>query len=364
MFLLLNFNTRTMNHIHRFIHILLLISLFALAACANQEQAATDFTFGGNIQEGRFSLSDTLRLNIASKSGVAIEGIALRSSRHNAQYNAPSGNLDIALSAFKLGRHDLTIDIQYEGKSISLTKDITIMSSVLPKVYTFEIVNAYPHPINAFTQGLEFDGDTLYESTGQYGESRLKRMDYKTGQVMNEVALARNFFGEGLTIVDDRVLQLTYREGTGFIYDKTSLNRIGTFAYPQSKEGWGLCHNDEFVYLSDGTERIWRLDPGTLEVVDYIEVYHNKGKVVGINELEWVDGKIYANRWQLNGVAIINPDNGAVEGVIDFSPLKDRVLQHPGLDVLNGLAWHPIKETLFVTGKRWNTLFEVTITEK
>ncbi len=175
--------------------------------------------------------------------------------------------------------------------------------------------------------------------------------------------MPRQFFTEGLTVLNDKIYQLTWQAGIGFVYDVDTFEKTGSFKYGASKEGWGICNDGSMLYKSDGSEKIWLLDPETLTEKSHIEAYHNKGKVVELNELEWVNGKIYANRWQKNGVAIINPKNGAVEGVIDFSPLHKKVKQHPKLDVINGLAYNPDTQTLFVTGKRWDKLFEVKIVE-
>ena len=157
---------------------------------------------------------------------------------------------------------------------------------------------------------------------------------------------------------------MTWKKGTGFVYDVNSFDKINSFKYGNSKEGWGLCNNENTIYKSDGTEKIWLLNPESLVEESFIQVYTNKGKIVGINEMEWIDGKIYANRWQKDGVAIINPKNGAVTGVINFSPLKKLVTQHEKLDVLNGIAYNSKTNTIFVTGKHWDKLFEIVIIEK
>ena len=164
--------------------------------------------------------------------------------------------------------------------------------------------------------------------------------------------------------MNDNIYQLTWQRGVGFVYDVNTFERISSFKYGQSKEGWGLCNDDTMIYKSDGTEHIWILDPETLVEKEYIQAFTNKGKIVGLNELEWIDGKIYANRYQKNGVAIINPKNGAIEGVIDFSSLIKKVKQHAQLDVLNGIAYNPETKTIFVTGKNWDKLFEVQIDQK
>ena len=171
------------------------------------------------------------------------------------------------------------------------------------------------------------------------------------------------YFGEGLTVLNDKIYQLTWKNKIGFIYD-LELNNIGTFNYVNSKEGWGLCNDGNYIYKSDGTSKIWRLDPNTLEEIDFIDVMTDKSRIKNINELEYIDGKIYANTYQQNRdvVIVINPSNGVVENVIDFSGLRDKVLQTPELDVMNGIAYN--KGKLFVTGKNWDKVFEVKVYSK
>ena len=190
------------------------------------------------------------------------------------------------------------------------------------------------------------------------GLSILGTLTYNS-QLKDRIARLRVNFPE----INDKIYQLTWKQGTGFIYDLKSFSKLNSFKYGNSKEGWGLCNDSNNIYKSDGTEKIWRLDPETLIEQDYIQVYTNKGKIRELNEMEWINGKIYVNRYQKDGVAIINPKNGAVIGVVDFSPLKKLVTQHEGLDVLNGIAYNPKTKTIFVTGKRWDKLFEVEIIE-
>src|SRR5690606_594729 len=176
--------------------------------------------------------------------------------------------------------------------------------------------------------------------------------------------LDRSYFGEGLTILNQKIYQLTWRAKKGFIYDLETLDYTGSFAYNQSKEGWGLCNDGQKIYKSDGTEKIWTLNSETLAEEDYIEIYTNTSRIKSVNELEWVGGKIFANVYQQNAIAIINPKTGAVEGVINLKGLQEKVSQHPGLDVLNGIAYKGEKNKLFITGKNWDKLFEIEYIEK
>ncbi|MDC0389919.1 glutaminyl-peptide cyclotransferase, partial [Flavobacteriaceae bacterium] len=209
------------------------------------------------------------------------------------------------------------------------------------------------------------DDFNLYESTGQYGFSSLIKIDYKKGEVLNKLFLDKSYFGEGLTIINDKLYQLTWKQKIGFVYKKDNFELIKSFDYEKSIEGWGLCNDGEFIYKSDGTNKIWTLDIKNLKEISHINVVTNNKIISKINELEWFDGKIYANTYQFNKEVglIIDPKSGAVEGVIDFSGLKDRVKQHPKLDVQNGIAYHLGRKTFFVTGKNWNKLFEIKIFE-
>lgn len=270
----------------------------------------------------------------------------------------------VDLSEFKLGNHDLKVNLKINGEKVEISKSIKLLSSIPPKLYTYEIVNIYPHDISAYTQGLEFHGDTLYESTGQRGESSLRKVDYKTGEVLSKIELDQFYFGEGLTILNNKIYQLTWQSQEGLIYDLQTMELLNKFAYTDSKEGWGLCNNGKKLFKSDGTDKIWTLNSETLEEEEYIQPTTNKIILNQLNELEWVEGKIYANTYQKDGVVIINPDHGGVEGVIDFRGLRDKVKQHSKLDVLNGIAYHKASKRLFVTGKNWDKLFEVKILEK
>ena len=232
------------------------------------------------------------------------------------------------------------------------------------QVYSYEIVNTFPHDKKAFTQGLEFHNDTLYETTGKKGRSSLRKIDYKSGEILQQVNLENTFFGEGLTILNDKIYHLTWQSGTGFVYNLSDLKKVDSFKYGSSKEGWGLCNDGKKLFKSDGTEKIWFLNPETLVEEGYIQTVTNKSVFNKANELEYVDGKIYANVWQKESMMIINATSGAIEGVINFGGLKDKVTKHDQLDVLNGVAYHPGRKTFFVTGKNWDKLFEVTLVKK
>ena len=336
---------------------IIFLSGLLISCGSNSGQKKSDFSIITNAEKGNISNNETLKISLENKKNHSIDSVSFT-------LEGISINESNALKDFKLGKQTIEAVVYFNDKKQTTTSAITVLNSDLPKVYTFKIINEYPHDITSYTQGIEFFNDTLYESTGQYKESKLRKVDYKTGAIIKNFDLANEYFGEGLTILNNKVYQLTWQKGTGFVYDVNTFEKLSSFKYGNSKEGWGLCNNNQTIYKSDGTEKIWLLNPETLVEESYIQVYTNKGKIVGINEMEWIDGKIYANRYQKNGVAIINPKNGAVIGVIDFTSLKKKVTQHKGLDVLNGIAYNPKTKTIFVTGKRWDKLFEVEIVEK
>lgn len=336
---------------------IIFLGIFFIGCGSNSGNKKSDFRIETNASKGSIAINQTLELSLENKKNHTIDSVVytLEGKRIDAKSD---------LSDFKLGKHLIEATVYFSGEKQTAKTPIEILNDAAPKIYSYEIINEYPHDITSYTQGLEFYNDTLYESTGQYKESKLRQVDYKTGKVLKNIDLPDAFFGEGLTILNNKIYQLTWRAGRGFVYDLHSFKKLKSFEYGQSKEGWGLCNDDKVIYKSDGSEDIWILDPETLAEKSHIQVYTNKGKIVEINELEWINGMIYANRYQKNGVAIINPKNGAVTGVIDFTPLRSKVTQHPDLDVLNGIAYNPKTKTIFVTGKDWDKLFEVKIVEK
>ena len=265
-----------------------------------------------------------------------------------------------------LGEYNIRVELKKGDKIFKKNIIYTLLSHKPPKLYKYEIVNIYPHDIEAYTQGLEFDGEDLYESTGLNGKSTLRKVNYKTGEIIENKKLDDAFFGEGITLINDKIIQLTWKSLKGFVYRKTNLEMIKSFPYFDSKEGWGLCNDGDKLYKSDGSENIWILNPNDFKEESRIQVVTNKSALRKINELEWVSGKIYANTYQFQKdvVVIINPVTGSVDGVIDFSGLKKKVKQHTKLNVLNGIAYHKKRKTFFVTGKNWNKMFEVKILSK
>lgn len=230
---------------------------------------------------------------------------------------------------------------------------------VAPQMVDIEVVKSFDHQQSAYTQGLQFEDGVMWEGTGEYGSSRLQYTDMATGRVTVVATLPDNHFGEGITLLGDRVYQLTWQNGIMYIYDRKTLKKVDTKRY--KGEGWGLTTDGQWLYMSDGTPDIRVLDPVTLEVKRRISVVCNGASLPYLNELEWIDGKIWANVYTLNQIVIINPENGIVEKVVNLEGLLPESEYTPTTDVLNGIAYDKESGRIFVTGKNWSKLFEIRL---
>lgn len=228
--------------------------------------------------------------------------------------------------------------------------------------YGYRIVNTYPHDRAAFTQGLIFKGGMLWESTGQYGASSLRKVELKTGRVLKSVPVSREYFAEGMTVFRDKVYQLTWQNNKGFIYKPGDFARTGEFKY--TGEGWGLTHDSDSLIMSDGTNQIRFLDPDTFAVRRTVSVFEDGAPLKELNELEFVRGEIYANVWQTDRVVRIDPRDGRLLGTIDLTGLLPEADRDADTDVLNGIAYDEATDRLFVTGKLWSKLYEIRLVKK
>ncbi|HUV52945.1 MAG TPA: glutaminyl-peptide cyclotransferase [Dehalococcoidia bacterium] len=225
--------------------------------------------------------------------------------------------------------------------------------------YTYEVINTYPHDRNAFTQGLVYEDDVLYEGTGLKGRSSLREVELETGKVLQKLDLVAQYFGEGITIWGDEIIQLTWQSHVGFVYDKDSFELLHEFSYPT--EGWGITHDSKRLIMSDGTSTLHFLDPETLEEIGSVQVYDSNGPLVRLNELEYINGEVYANIWQTDRIVRIEPETGRVTGWIDLTGLLSAEDLSQPVDVLNGIAYDAEHDRLFVTGKLWPKLFEIRL---
>ena len=228
-----------------------------------------------------------------------------------------------------------------------------------PTSWRYKIVNSFAHDREAFTQGLVFEDGILFEGTGLPRRSQLRKVELQTGNVLQVHKLQDEFFGEGVTIYKDRIIQLTYQSHVGFVYDKNSLDLLREFHYPT--EGWGITHNGKYLIMSDGTPMLYFMDPETFEQVNRMMVFDRDKPVWGLNELEYIEGQIYANVWPTERIARIEPETCKVAGWIDMEGILNPGDRTGGEDVLNGIAYDAANGRLFVTGKCWSKLFEIKL---
>jgi glutamine cyclotransferase len=228
--------------------------------------------------------------------------------------------------------------------------------------YTFSIVQVFPHDTSAYTQGLAYRDGFLYEGTGLNGRSSLRKVRLESGEVIQHVDLGSEFFGEGITLVKDKILQLTWKSEVGFVYNLTNFQLVRRFSY--SGEGWGLAASDREIFMSDGTSAIRVLDPVTLKEKRRFRVHDGPTPVDQLNELEFVEGQVFANVWHTSRIARISPQTGDVVGWIDLTGLLSPIYHLEPEAVLNGIAYDSIHKRLFVTGKLWPSVFEIRLSPK
>lgn len=231
--------------------------------------------------------------------------------------------------------------------------------SDLPALYDYKIINIYPHSNTAYTQGLVFDDGFLFESVGGWGSSYLRKIDLETGEILKAHKLSDEYFAEGLVLVENKLIQLTWLSQRGFVYDKESFNLLQTFSYPT--QGWGITFDGEKLIMSDGSSTLFFLDPVTYENIGEINVKDGDIDVTELNELEYINNNVYANIWKEDTIAIIDPETGNVKGWIDLTGIYE---PRGYDDVLNGIAYNEKTNSLFITGKNWSYLYQIELIPK
>lgn len=340
----------------------ILLATFLLACNGSKKTTEIFFSFNKAAFKAALFTDDSVSLSVLNAQNKKIDSIIYSVDEKQIDKKTNLDPLQLELKSEKLGYHNLKARIYFDGEFQDIVERIEIVSNIQPKLLNYTIVSTYPHDVQSFTEGLEFYKDTLYESTGQKGASYFRKYDYKTGEKYKQVDLDALYFGEGITILNNKIYQLTWQSKIGFVYNATTLKKEKTFNYDKPIEGWGMTNDGTFLYQSDGTEKIWKIDPETLKIVDFINVYAGNNKIKSINELEYINGKLYGNIWQKDAVAIIDPSTGAVESILNLADLRKKVT-NDNAEVLNGIAYNNETKTLFVTGKNWNKLFEIKVSE-
>jgi len=267
--------------------------------------------------------------------------------------------LQVTTSALPVGNNTFKFEaFLSNGHKETHYRSFRFKSDIKPRQLKCRVEKTYPHDPTAFTQGLYYENGFLYEGTGKRGRSSLRKVDLETGEMIGSLALPSEYFGEGITGFEDKIIQLTWTSRTGFIYDKDNFRLINKVRYPT--QGWGITTDGEKLFMSDGTATIYLLSPNFNET-GRIKVYDNQGPVKNLNELEYINGKIYANVYQQNYIISFNPENGKVMEKIDCSHLVPEKYKNSMEYVLNGIAWDAKNQRFFLTGKHWDTVYQVTL---
>ena len=353
-----------LNIIMKNYNLLSIILLSAIIISCNGSKSTDEkyFSFDESKFKSEFLNSDSITLKLLNTQNKKIDSIIYFINDKNIGSKKGLEAIVFNLKEQKLGYQNLKALVYFEDENQEITSRVELVSNVSPKLLKFTIINTYPHDASSFTEGLEFFRDTLYEGTGLYNFSKLLKTDYKTGKTYKSAKLDDMYFGEGITFIKNKLYQLTYKEKTGFIYNVDTWKVEKTFAYDKPIEGWGMTNDGKYIYQSDGTEKIWKMDPNTQKMIDYVNVYSGSSKIKSVNELEYINGKIYSNIWQKDAIAVVNPENGKVEGILNMSSLR-KLVKNKDAEVLNGIAYNPKTKTIFITGKNWDKMFEIIVSE-
>lgn len=340
-----------------------LCGLLALASCTNSSKNQSAYFLSPEAGTS-VSVGDEVKLKLRFPEGKSADSVVYFVDDKRFSAVKDSQLVVFSTASAKIGSRLFTAKVYSNGETQELSTNVIIKPAQAPEQFSYKVLATFAHDTSSYTQGLEFHDGIFYESDGEYGGSSLRKVSPKTGKVLKKQDLSKEFFAEGLSVLGDKIVQLTWQENVGFVYNKNSFVLLGQFPYQNSREGWGLCNNGERFYKSDGTNQIYFLNKDTFQEEGFIEVYNNQGPVDSLNELEFIDGKIYANVYQTDKIVIIDPKTGAVTGEIDLSGILQPKDRYANTDVLNGIAYDSAAKKLYVTGKKWAKLFQIALIKR
>ncbi len=323
-----------------------------------------------------YKAGDPVKVSL-NLSGAKIDSVVylLDSARFTSRKD--SSALTLKTDTMRLGNKLITAKVYVGGQAQEVSTNIVLMAAKAPEELTYKVVKVFPHDTSCYTEGLLYQDGFLYESGGgqsqsppgekadlSIGQSSLRKTDLNTGKVLQKVMVDPTIFGEGISIVGDKIIQLSWKSRIGYVYDKNTFKLLNTFANNIGAEGWGMCFDGSKLYMDDSTNRIWFISKDAWRTTGYIDVYNDKQAVDSINELEYIDGKIYANHYQTNEILVIDPKTGAIQQRIDLTKLYPEDQRAPNADVLNGIAYDAVGKRIFITGKKWPHLYQVEFVKK
>lgn len=340
--------------------IMLFLSLSIVVAC-NSQKTPKSIRLSSPETGKIVSIGDSVELKLEVPEGNTVDSVVYLVDGKVVGRKNEDTSFYYDTNDQRFGSKLIVARYYQEGNEKESVSNIVLVPATAPEQFAFSVVNTFPHNVQAYTQGLEYHDGFLYESTGLIGKSSLRKVELSTGKVLKKVDLGPTLFGEGLTLVGDKIIQLTWENGFGIVYDKNTFEKEREFSYQASREGWGIAFDGTRLIKSDGTNRLYFLDKETYQETGFVEVYSDKGPMDSLNELEYIDGKIYANVYMTDKIVIIDPTSGQVEGEINLIGLLPQSHHTPETDWLNGIAYDKENDRLFVTGKNWDTLFEIKL---
>lgn len=312
-----------------------------------------------------YSLGKDVKVELDVPKGASVTAATYQIDGRTVETKADASPLSLKTTGLAVGYRVITAIVDVDGRKDTSTINIVLNSGVKPEQLTYKVVKILPHDTSSYTQGLEYHDGKFLESTGLNAESTLRWVALESGKATQRIDIDDQYFAEGSTLVGDKIIMLTWKANMGFVYDAKTLKQLSTFNYQTSRDGWGLCYDGKQLIMSDGSNRLYFMNKDTFKDERVIDVYDDKGAVDSINEMEVIDGKIYANLYQKNTIVVIDPNTGIVEKSIDMTGLLakgyNRFPLDANIDVLNGIAWDKQGRRLFVTGKKWPKLFEITL---
>lgn len=359
---------------------LIVLLLMLLSACISCKQAETindngkttesielqskhNIYFESPLKSQKYKDNEQVLIKLALKDKISIPDSVqvLIDGKHIASIVNLKDSIPWELENTKLGLRNIeAIGYYSAGQRDHAFIQISVQLQKTPQQYTYTLVNVFPHDKNAYTQGLVFDHGYFFESTGIYGQSSLRKVNVANGEPLKTFSLPNNIFGEGIAMFDDKIIQISWREQVAFLFDKESFQLLNKFYYP-IKEGWGITYDGSNLIMSDGSPYLYFIDKEYFTELSRIEVFDENGPLKDLNELEFIDGEIWANIYNTDFIAKINPKTGAVTGKINLSGLLKQGDKAENTNVLNGIAYDTKNKRLFVTGKYWPKLFEIKL---
>lgn len=345
------------------------LALLAIFAYGCKDNATQDDNFSVTPDAGTsYKAGETIATKVIYPASVKPDSVVYMLDTMRVGTSKDTAGISIKTEGMTLGVKVITAKLYQAGKSQDFTTNVILLAAKAPEELTFTVEKVYPHDTSSYTEGLIYQDGVLYESDGGRvaegsGQSSIRKADLATGRVIKKKDIDPKIFAEGIAIVGDKIVQLTYTEKIGYVYDK-NLNLLSTFNNNVGVEGWGMTSDDNKLYMDDKTNRLWFLDKNNYRQIGFVDVYDDKGPVNQINELEYIDGKIYANVYETNDILVIDPKTGAVLQRADMSSLYPQSSRPMYADYFNGIAYDKATKRIFVTGKKWDKLFQVKFSKK